>query len=158
MKNYTKKPVTIEAIQWTGGNLIDIINFAESSVTVKWASGNDELLIHTLEGNMIASKYDYIIKGIDGEFYPCKPSIFERTYDINKPSELLSSVIDDLKSREDRGRGKYNTTMDRTDLTHNEWLQHAYEEALDMALYLKKAMEGSKESKKSDHERGHYTC
>ena len=158
MKNYTKKPVTIEAIQWTGGNLIDVINFAESSVTVKWASGNDELLIHTLEGDMVASKYDYIIKGIDGEFYPCKPSIFERTYDANKPSELLASVIHDLKSREDRGYSKYSTTMDRTDLTEKEWLQHAYEEALDMALYLKKAIELKNNNQAASHERGHYTC
>lgn len=141
MNNYTKKPVTIQAIQWTGGNLIDVINFAEECVTVKWASGTDELLIHTLEGDMIASKYDYIIKGIDNEFYPCKPSIFERTYDTNKPSDHLAGVIHDLKTREVRGKSKYGTTMDRTDLSEVEWLQHAYEEALDMALYLKKAID-----------------
>lgn len=54
-------------------------------------------------------------------------------------SELLEKVIKDLIHREEVGKTKYNTTMDRTDLTHEEWLQHAYEEALDMALYLKKA-------------------
>lgn len=56
-------------------------------------------------------------------------------------SELLQAVIDDLVAREERGKAKYNTTMDREDLTHQEWLQHAYEEALDMALYLKKSMQ-----------------
>lgn len=55
-------------------------------------------------------------------------------------SKLLQSVIDDLQSREQRGKSKYGTTMDRSDLNHKEWLQHAYEEALDMALYLKKAI------------------
>lgn len=55
-------------------------------------------------------------------------------------SKLLQSVIDDLESREKRGKEKYNTSMDRKDLTHKQWLQHAYEEALDMALYLKKAI------------------
>lgn len=58
----------------------------------------------------------------------------------DKISVHLISVIEDLKSREKRGFEKYQTTMDREDLTHAEWLQHAYEEALDMALYLKKAI------------------
>ena len=56
-------------------------------------------------------------------------------------TNLLQAVIDDLVAREERGKAKYNTTMDRTDLTHQEWLQHAYEEALDMALYLKKSIQ-----------------
>ncbi len=59
---------------------------------------------------------------------------------MEKNSNHLNLVIEDLKQREQRGKSKYNTTMDRTDLTHQEWLQHAYEEALDMALYLKKAL------------------
>lgn len=42
----------------------------------------DILYIYTLEGRMIASQNDYIIKGIDGEYYPCKPHIFEQTYDL----------------------------------------------------------------------------
>jgi len=57
-----------------------------------------------------------------------------------KTSQLLESVIDDLKSREERGLNTYGTTMDRKDLSKQEWLQHAYEEALDLALYLKKLM------------------
>lgn len=61
-------------------------------------------------------------------------------------SELLQAVIDDLVAREERGKAKYNTTMDREDLSHEEWLQHAYEEALDMALYLKKAMQTNEPS------------
>jgi hypothetical protein len=56
-------------------------------------------------------------------------------------SKLLQSVVDDLDARERVGKAKYGTTMDRDDLTHDEWLRHAYEEALDHALYLKKAME-----------------
>lgn len=59
----------------------------------------------------------------------------------NKNSNLLEQVIFDLVQREERGKAKYNTSMDRLDLTHKAWLQHAYEEALDMALYLKKAMQ-----------------
>lgn len=59
---------------------------------------------------------------------------------MKKPSNLLQSVIMDLRVREERGLETYGTTMDRTDLTQKEWLQHAYEEALDLALYLKKLM------------------
>lgn len=59
---------------------------------------------------------------------------------MKTPSNLLQSVIMDLKVREERGLNTYGTTMDRKDLTQKEWLQHAYEEALDLALYLKKLM------------------
>jgi hypothetical protein len=53
-------------------------------------------------------------------------------------SKLLESVIDDLKLREQKGIETYNTTMDRKDLSHHEWLQHLYEELLDASLYTKK--------------------
>ena len=53
-------------------------------------------------------------------------------------SRILYSIIDDLLEREDKGLKEYGTTMDRTDLSAQDWLQHAYEEALDLAIYLKK--------------------
>jgi hypothetical protein len=53
-------------------------------------------------------------------------------------SNILDQTIKDLQAREVRGLKEYGTTMDRTDLSQDEWLQHAYEEALDLALYLKK--------------------
>ena len=53
-------------------------------------------------------------------------------------SKLLYSIIDDLLYREEKGRMEYGTTMDRKDLTEQEWLQHAYEESLDLSIYLKK--------------------
>jgi hypothetical protein len=55
-------------------------------------------------------------------------------------SNILDETIKDLYKREIRGLREYGTTMDRTDLTQQEWLQHAYEEALDLALYLKKLL------------------
>jgi len=60
---------------------------------------------------------------------------------MKEPSNLLASVIMDLKVREERGLATYGTTMDRKDLSRKEWLQHAYEEALDLSLYLKKLIE-----------------
>ena len=66
-------------------------------------------------------------------------------------SETLKLVISDLESREKRGLAKYKTTVDRTDLTKEQWLQHAYEEVLDMAMYLKRAMTEPAEKAKSHH-------
>ena len=63
---------------------------------------------------------------------------------MKPPSAILQIVIAELKVREERGLSKYGTTMDRNDLTNTEWLQHAYEEALDLSLYLKKLIELSK--------------
>jgi hypothetical protein len=61
------------------------------------------------------------------------------THDFdNCQSNVCKKVITDLKTREAKGIDTYGTTLDRTDLTRSEWLQHAYEEALDLALYLKK--------------------
>ena len=53
-------------------------------------------------------------------------------------SKILYSIIDDLLERQEKGIKEYGTTMDRTDLNEIDWLQHAYEEALDLSIYLKK--------------------
>lgn len=80
---FRKKPVVIEAIQWLGDtqslNLIDHDLVDDDSRKID-LDGSD-LLIHTLEGVMRASKNDWIIKGVHGELYPCKPDIFELTYE-----------------------------------------------------------------------------
>ena len=73
---YCKKPVVIEAIQWDGYNLEELQNFVGSALTY-----DEKLIIHTLEGDHEAKVGDYIIKGIQGEFYPCKPDIFAETYE-----------------------------------------------------------------------------
>lgn len=80
MPLYRKKPVVIEAVQWTGDNLREIKEFMEVD-SVPYNAQKDSFLIKTLEGNHEASKGDWIIKGVKGEFYPCKPDIFELTYE-----------------------------------------------------------------------------
>lgn len=86
MPKYRKKPVVIEAIQWTGDNLKEILEFSSESYIDK---DNYTLKIHTLKGEMIADREDYIIKGVNGEFYPCKPDIFEKTYEeVSLENEL----------------------------------------------------------------------
>ena len=87
---YRKKPVVIEAFQlnerelvgedwfWDAVTRNDIIiyNFAKWNPEPAWCK------IKTLEGVMIARTGDYIIKGVNGEIYPCKPDIFEKTYEM----------------------------------------------------------------------------
>ena len=83
---YRKKPVVIEAIQWNGNNLKEVKNFVDEKVLLcDYPRGNHEqveLRIETLEGDHLVTKGDYIIKGVKGEFYPCKPDIFEQTYEM----------------------------------------------------------------------------
>ena len=88
MKKYVKKPVIIEAVQWVGNNSLEVAEFCQGPDR-KYEFKGDALFIHTLEGSMRASLGDYIIKDVDGEFYPCKPQIFEKTYaDENAIGEL----------------------------------------------------------------------
>lgn len=83
MPFFTKKPVTIEAEQFTDESKDRVHNWVTCT---KSAGANDDgkpvLKIQTLEGVMTASLGDWIIKGVNGEFYPCKPDIFEKTYDV----------------------------------------------------------------------------
>ena len=75
---YVKKPVVIEACQWAGDNVEEIKEFVEP--IAEYLEDEQVILIHTLEGDMKANVGDYIIKGVKGEFYPCKSDIFEETY------------------------------------------------------------------------------
>lgn len=79
MPRYRKKPIEIEAIQLTKDSFYDCVDFVYGSVH---GIEQDSIIIDTLEGKMKATFGDYIIKGIQGEFYPCKPDIFEQTYEI----------------------------------------------------------------------------
>lgn len=77
---FRKKPIVIEAIQWTGDNFEEINKFMDYR-GIDDTEGEEVLLIETLEGPHRASKSDWIIKGFKGEFYPCKPDIFKETYE-----------------------------------------------------------------------------
>lgn len=79
-RRYRKKPVVIEAMQYRIGNLPQIIAWLGGSHTVSY-DDDSEIFIRTLEGVMHASVNDWIIKGVKGEFYPCKPDLFEATYE-----------------------------------------------------------------------------
>lgn len=74
-----KKPIVVEAIQYTADNLLEVMKFCAGG---KKTIFDDYLYIVTLEGNMRVRKGDYIIKGVHGEFYPCEKSVFEETYEV----------------------------------------------------------------------------
>lgn len=93
IKKYVKKPVEVEAIQLKEDNIIEVFDFLDGA-NYKETKSAEELEdfskamleqgyieIETLEGMMKVSFGDYIIKGIKGEFYPCKPDIFQATYE-----------------------------------------------------------------------------
>ena len=92
VEQYRKKPVTIKAILWDGTNIDEALQFMSPIEDLPNNDGyikpgvghtpsSGELYIPTLEGTMTAQAGDYIIKGIQGEFYPCKPDIFAKTYE-----------------------------------------------------------------------------
>lgn len=78
---FRKKPVVIEAMQFTNDNKKHLFRWLTSDYYENDLDGRPVLVILTLEGNMIAQIGDWIIKGVNGEFYPCKPHIFEQTYE-----------------------------------------------------------------------------
>jgi len=104
---FRKKPVVISAIQWTGENLVDVIHFTDgrppnnksSHAGMMWDQyvdlvRKDGLKIFTMEGKMDASIGDWIIKGVKGEHYPCKPEIFALTYeDASAGTDLSQAAV-----------------------------------------------------------------
>lgn len=83
-----KRPIEVEAIQWTGDNIDELRNSYPEFKDNSWLVGkHNDLFIYTPEGNMHASIGDYIIMGVDGEFYACKPDKFMKTYDIIEEKE-----------------------------------------------------------------------
>lgn len=85
---YRKKPIVIEAIQYTGDNWEEIQTFTDRKCLCRHGFDNrtgntyDNTFINTSEGMMEFNTGDYIIKGVKGEFYPCKSDIFDMTYDL----------------------------------------------------------------------------
>ena len=77
---YRKKPVVIDAILWQG-RIEDLHELRPFSCDATQGSGETHLTVHTLEGDMRADLGDYVIRGVKGELYPCKPDIFAATYE-----------------------------------------------------------------------------
>ena len=89
---YRKKAIVISAIQWNGTNFDEIRTFTRNKIKKQEGIGGSEdgegypqkyiqLTIPTLEGDHLVSEGDWVIRGVKGEFYPCKPDIFKETYE-----------------------------------------------------------------------------
>lgn len=90
VKKFRKKPVEVQAIRYDGTNEDAVAEFMggerqakaeKSKVSGPGRGMRDGIRIHTLEGTMTASVGDWIIRGVQGEFYPCKPAVFAATYE-----------------------------------------------------------------------------
>lgn len=77
MPKFRKKPMVVEARRYDGGNHTEIVTWTGY---VAYQKG-DGLFVLTLEGTLEADPGDWIIQGVKGEFYPCKPGVFEQTYE-----------------------------------------------------------------------------
>ena len=87
---FRKKPVVIEAYCYNQKPDNYRPDWLSDAVTAnKVTTHPDKAFIHTLEGTMEASLGDWIIKGVKGELYPCKPDVFAETYDIEEPADAL---------------------------------------------------------------------
>ena len=91
--NYRKKPVIIKAVQYLREDNIDSVQSFVTDGSLKYNPEDNEYHIKTLEGDMKCIRGDYIIKGIQGEFYPCKPDIFEQTYELVEKKENRNDKI-----------------------------------------------------------------
>ena len=80
MAKYRKKPVVVEALQWTGNNTKEVLSFAWPYV--EYRERYKDLLVCLEAGELCVEPGDYIVKGIDDKFYPCKPDIFAATYEL----------------------------------------------------------------------------
>ncbi len=94
VKKYIKRPVSVEAIQYTDNNLYEVLNFLgkENYSLEHVKNGVVDIMIYTLEGDHRCNKGDYIIKGIKGEFYPCKSDIFRKTYNEEKGQTIKLNI------------------------------------------------------------------
>ena len=81
MQKYRKKPVVIEAWLFTDEDKDRVYAWMGYNAEAIFVNGNPALKIHTVDGDMIANLGDWIIKGVKGEFYPCKPDIFDLVYE-----------------------------------------------------------------------------
>ena len=109
MQKFVKKPVVVEAIQYNGINITEVESFVGAKLPTVWLSVEEtQLILSTLEGDMKVSKGDYVIKGVKGEFYPCKPDIFKQSYNMVEENNGI------LTEGEKRVRTTFNVSSSKT--------------------------------------------
>lgn len=88
-EEYWKRPIAVKAVQLTSRNYMDVIVWIETNGKMVLATDTPGIVaIETLEGTMLATPGDYVVQGIEGEFYPVRKGIFEATYSNERPASL----------------------------------------------------------------------
>lgn len=105
-KKFQKRPVVIEAVRWDGRSIERMVDWFSTGAPLQsrtdvhpglgYTPPLGELVIPTLEGDLTAQPGDWVIKGVKGEFYPCKPDIFEATYDPAGDAPLPPPALPEL--------------------------------------------------------------
>lgn len=111
---YRKKPVVIDAVQYDGTQESKLKIFGMGIPELGEDFMSDDLTINTLEGEMTAKPGDYIIKGVKGEFYPCKPDIFEATYGPAGEAHEFAGGARELLEKYFKKYGPYDGEDDQT--------------------------------------------
>lgn len=81
VKKYKMRPISLQAIQWTCENNVDVLKFGENKIGLIAVDTYSALCIATDEGDVYASVGDYIVRGVQGEFYAYKPDVFEQMFE-----------------------------------------------------------------------------
>lgn len=113
---YRKKPTVVEAMQLTNENLLEVKEWCNGELVPNAETSGYDLYISTLEGIMHADINDYIIQGVEGNFYPCKPDIFEKTYEVASQQSQLDDnqqiVLEWLKNEISENDLQYTLCID----------------------------------------------
>ena len=138
MAKYRKKPVVVEVVQWTGENqreMFDFLTDYKQTDCYMTVSGDNfcidhskvegGLVIRTLEGEHIAKISDYIIRGVNGEFYPCKAEIFEKTYEIaEKDSNNKQTNADRIRAMSDEELAEFLSEVKADGIYYKEGMEY----------------------------------
>lgn len=142
---YRKQPVVIEAVQYHGYHTGAIRDFCGECV--REPIGEDYIEIITLEGVMTASKGDYIIKGVNGEFYPCKPDIFHKTYEPVEDDAPISLKQAFLSGFDNKAYREVEVEVTVPDCPRTERIINRYENFKGKKAYYDKAYNDNLELK-----------
>lgn len=159
IKKYIKLPIPVEALQW-GRNAITLIDgesFNIDDYNVYFDGKEVVLIIHTLEGNMKCYPSDYIVRGVDGEFYPVKKEIFEKTYrELKQPDPNAVCFKDGLNCEEEWIKQEKELEKSEWVCVKKDRLEELIEAAYDYSIFC--AVYGTKACRLNDKKTSCSVC
>lgn len=139
MQKYMKKPVEVEAVQITEENCHEVAAWCGGNVNREVGHARFGIDINTLEGVMLGKLGDWIIKGVNGEFYPCKPDIFDKTYDEVSTSIMPTGGHITILSITDLNNGYFKMDVDMDNETIKTFASIGIVQALKEAVAAEQA-------------------